>query len=75
MKRTCAVLVVSGRTATIKEDLKERGFKYNAARKSWAKFDEVENIESLSKEGKEIAMKYLGNVLIDVFLSNQINEF
>jgi hypothetical protein len=75
VKRTCAVLVISGRTATIKEDLKERGFKYNAARKSWAKFDEAENIDSLSKEGKEIALKYLGNVLIDVFLSNQISDF
>jgi len=71
MKRTCAVLVISGRTTHIREDLKRRGFKWNENRKSWAKFADVEKLEALRIEGAEIAMKYLGNVLLDVFVSNE----
>jgi hypothetical protein len=71
VKKICSVLAISGRTAQIKDELTVLGFRYNAVRKSWAKFANPEEIETLRDQGKALALKHLGNILVDVFLSEK----
>jgi hypothetical protein len=71
MKKECSVLVISGRTAPIKQELIDNGFKYNASRKSWVKFADIDKFDRLTEEGREIALKHLGDILIDVFTTDR----